>query len=352
VFKNLNKSELSKPLDILIFSKVSDPKLLSKGFYRGDYVSLLLLGRCRLSFRLIDRKIFSSQVVVCYFYSWSTFIVLLRFCMPNRLTILTGGVDQVSRVVQRNYFTLAVKRALFLLNLCLADQILVPSKSDFDLLEAIYGSRLVRDVKISQHPVVRPEKYKNIFQRRAPILSVEDYRFNFLTISSGGELNHWRKGVDRSAYFVSQLNLAGYCAKLHLIGVSFDDFISCKLGVYANKLLGKSLIVHGRVSDARKMELLGTSSAYLQFSRFEGFGLSAVEALLGGVPVIHSNAGGLKDSVGGMGYIYSFGVEIDDLEPVMRYIVNYKLSDSKYNSILAHFDVAIRADAFARAIYG
>ena len=59
--------------------------------------------------------------------------------------------------------------------------------------------------------------------------------------------------------------------------------------------------VHGAVSRARKLEILRASDLYLQASTFEGFGLSALEALSCGVPVIHSGRGSLPEVVGDAG---------------------------------------------------
>jgi glycosyltransferase involved in cell wall biosynthesis len=66
----------------------------------------------------------------------------------------------------------------------------------------------------------------------------------------------------------------------------------------------------GVISEEEKFYLLQKSDAYLQLSTREGFGVAAAEALLCGVPVIHSNRGGLNDVIGDKGII----LELDSLE--------------------------------------
>ncbi len=56
-------------------------------------------------------------------------------------------------------------------------------------------------------------------------------------------------------------------------------------------------------------QLLRMSDVYVQSSRFEGFGLAAVEAMAAGVPVVASNVPGLAAVVAGAGALFPMGNE-------------------------------------------
>ena len=54
--------------------------------------------------------------------------------------------------------------------------------------------------------------------------------------------------------------------------------------------VGKDVIFTGELSEEEKWKTLNSCRVYFQLSRFEGFGLSVVEALALGVPVVISGA--------------------------------------------------------------
>jgi len=62
--------------------------------------------------------------------------------------------------------------------------------------------------------------------------------------------------------------------------------------------------------------LLKTANIAVQSSHWEGFGLTAVEAMAAGKPIIASNVIGLKDIVSGYGLIFEKGNENDLLEKI------------------------------------
>ncbi|MFV1959456.1 MAG: glycosyltransferase family 4 protein, partial [Planctomycetota bacterium] len=65
----------------------------------------------------------------------------------------------------------------------------------------------------------------------------------------------------------------------------------------------------GHLASEAVAPLLAAAEALVLPSRFEGFGLPALEALACGTPVVHSGRGGLAEATGGV------GVEVDPDEP-------------------------------------
>lgn len=67
--------------------------------------------------------------------------------------------------------------------------------------------------------------------------------------------------------------------------------------------LGKRVILTGRISDDDRSALYSGAAIYCTPSRYEGFGLTALEAMAHGVPVISSNATSLPEVVGDAGLL-------------------------------------------------
>jgi glycosyltransferase involved in cell wall biosynthesis len=104
-----------------------------------------------------------------------------------------------------------------------------------------------------------------------------------------GRLDILQKGVDLMLEAYHHLKLImDNPPQFILVGPEFEGSmpelkrICSKLGLKE----GDEIIFAGRVSEDEKKRILNQSRVYLQLSRFEGFGMSTVEALSLGVPVI------------------------------------------------------------------
>ncbi len=130
-------------------------------------------------------------------------------------------------------------------------------------------------------------------------------------------------------------------SKLILVGDGPDrsscELLVRELGIQDNvKFLGKQLEL---------VPILSAADLFLMPSQSESFGLSALEAMSCGVPVISSSVGGLPELQvhGETGYI----AEIGDIERMARYAVELLTSESKYALFSAnarrraveHFDI-------------
>lgn len=113
-------------------------------------------------------------------------------------------------------------------------------------------------------------------------------------------------------------------AKLLLIGDGPDrtecEKLSRELGIAEHvKFLGKQSIV---------VDLLSCADVFLLPSQSESFGLSALEAMSCGVPVVGSNIGGIPEVVvhGETGYVAEFG----DISRMARYVKDLLTNEKKW----------------------
>lgn len=137
-----------------------------------------------------------------------------------------------------------------------------PKPADAVIANAV---ELLRD-----HP-----RWKGTITRRAP------------TFASMGRYDIWHKGLDLAAALMRALQRRNVNASLHLYGAGVGRFEAAMRNlqhVYADV----GLVDHGMVGGRQKFNCLASHDFYLQYSRFELFGMSIVEALGTGVPVIVS----------------------------------------------------------------
>ena len=107
------------------------------------------------------------------------------------------------------------------------------------------------------------------------------------TFASFGRYDIWNKGLDLGCALVRALHRRGIRAEYHLYGSAagrWDQAMADLKREYADI----PLVDHGFVPEADKLDTMASHDFYLQYSRFEGFGMSVVEAMTCGVPVVAS----------------------------------------------------------------
>lgn len=136
---------------------------------------------------------------------------------------------------------------------------------------------------------------------------------------------------------------------IHVIFVGDGERLDeCKLAAHN---LGISHRVHfvGKQSDVKKW--LGKADLGIQSSNWEGFGLTAVELMAAGLPVIASDVDGLKQVVEGAGLLFAHG-DADELAVKIKLVY----SDKNLYSRLAvqclerckQFDIQKTADEYLK----
>jgi mannosyltransferase len=86
---------------------------------------------------------------------------------------------------------------------------------------------------------------------------------------------------------VRALHRRGIRAELHLYGSAAGRW-EREVAALKAECADIPLVDHGFVPDESKLDEMASHDFYLQYSRFEGFGMSVVEAMTCGVPVVAS----------------------------------------------------------------
>jgi glycosyltransferase involved in cell wall biosynthesis len=110
--------------------------------------------------------------------------------------------------------------------------------------------------------------------------------------------------------------------------------------------IGKDVIFAGRVSEEQRNKTLGESKIYIHLSRFEGFGLSIIQALSAYTPVIVSRQIPISDKIAQ----YKAGFVIDTPEETALALKTiFSLSPEEY-SVMAHHARACYEKEFHAAV--
>lgn len=297
----VSPSPLSSPTlkkkQILIFAAVRDPSMLSQGFYRAEHEGLVR--QCPnveviTTNRLYDVAHLNFDGLVCYFYSYSAIALAIAW-FRKIPAVATGGGEQVFRHMAPNFRIFIVRIFLFFVCSVFAKRILATSTSDFKRFRK-FSMFSRRRIKLSYHGITSVER-------------VDPYIFNFrrnpasfVTICGMDTYeNIKRKGIFETVDMIQYVQKFFPNASLTIIGrPTCSHFVED----YAQgKLLEGSLRFSGYISETEKLNLLKSSYFYVQLSHYEGFGIGALEGLAAGCRVIHTNSGGLVDTIKDYGLI-------------------------------------------------
>ena len=103
-----------------------------------------------------------------------------------------------------------------------------------------------------------------------------------------GRYDIWHKGIDLTVELIRNLNKAGIPAEMHLHGSPEGFKSAMDRLVKENKDV--SIVDHGFSDGEEMLQAMANYDLYIQYSRFELFGISLVEALNLGVPTLVSEA--------------------------------------------------------------
>lgn len=115
------------------------------------------------------------------------------------------------------------------------------------------------------------------------------------------------------------------------------------------KELGVSERIHFLGQRTDVAELIASSYIGIQSSNWEGFGLTAVEIMASGVPVIATNVDGLKQVVEGAGIIFNTG-NASELAEKVNYLLNnkeyYRAVSEKCRQRAQNYDISVMSDNY------
>lgn len=285
---------------ILLYARVPNASMLDQGFYADEADGLRAhddVESVTASQQFKDVFFGRYDALLGYFFSFASLAALIALLRGKR-TILTGGAEQLRREFAPNIISYMGRIMLFYLGLLMAKKILAVSTSDYERMRqlAFIGKG---KIKLSYHgvPAVTEKLPKELSSNgNRPSAS-------FVTICGLDSANNIRrKGMFEALEFIASVAQI-YPETLFTI-IGRDDKRNIIDAETARLGIAERVTITGYVSATEKYELLQNHKYYVQLSHYEGFGIGALEALAQGAIVIHSNVGGLRDTVGDYGMIY------------------------------------------------
>jgi glycosyltransferase involved in cell wall biosynthesis len=332
---------------ILFFSSVKNINTFNTtSFYDLDIKALAQSGHSVIVTNKISSffKFWKYDIAFLYFYKKSIFPASIAKLFLKKI-YFTGGIDELSLYVSKSTFQLISQQVLFKMCYILSDKCNIVSSSDLvNTIDVLNFFPKVNSKKLSFWPHG---------------IQVEDLEFDskiknnlFLTTICwmGSVGNVKRKGLDRCLYFLKSVIVHENDAKLIIIGALGEGSIFLN-NIITELNLENHVIFTGEIANNEKVNYLIKSKYFLQLSRYEGFGMAVIEAMLYHCRIIHSNIGGLKDTIGENGLIFS---NFDDYNRLAFEFVEYnKISDSSesilienHRTVVNKFSITSRAEYF------
>jgi glycosyltransferase involved in cell wall biosynthesis len=341
-----------KKYKILFYSSVTDLKLFDiTGFYLYDIKALESSGYDVIrtnSFKSFF-KFWTYDISFLYFYKKSLIPGLISLFF-NKKIIYTGGIDELSYDVEINRLKRFIYKVLFFLNYLISNFCNIVSTQDLKNTKNLLNSI---GVKNCNKLVYFPHCIETENIQSSKLLNKENI---FTTICWMGSIqNIKRKGVDKSLEIFKTFLSLNSDFKFYIIGTPGEGAVYLKNLV--NRLdLSKNVFFTGSISESDKIELLQKSFFYFQISKYEGFGLAVLEAMISENIIIHSGKGGLVDTIADNGIlvnnfdsIYATVELIDNIYKNARFF-SHKLEMNKL-LVKSKFNITERAFNFNKIIH-
>jgi glycosyltransferase involved in cell wall biosynthesis len=328
----------SRQFRLLYYISATDRTHLEQGFF-GEEVAALrsnaMVSSVHATNRLTEVWTQDYDAVISYFYSYSAIVAMIARLRGKRV-IVVGGAEQILREMAPSTWRYLTKMSGFFLTLFWCTKILAASRSDLSKMRrAAFFKRSA--IELSFHGTLASSQLdRTDFQRPRE-------RASMITICGmDSECNLVRKGVLRAIKLLANTREIEPEARLVVVG---RDAFGEMAREYARALnCENAVILKGFVSNEAKYDLLRTARYYLQLSDYEGFGVGALEALALGCEVIHSNVGGLCDTIMNYGRVLSHSdVQAIDLDQP------YDIRDwAAFQSHMAQFSIEKRVQSLLR----
>jgi glycosyltransferase involved in cell wall biosynthesis len=270
-------------------------------------------------------KFWAYDITFVYFYRRGLLDAILSRILLKKV-YFTGGIDALNKDTNsmKDY-----KIQIILFKLCrlFATKCILVSNTDKLNIVSIFNNKTPSKLELSYH-VIDIDKF---------IIDTNQTKSNnFVSIVWMGQIeNVLRKGIDKSLLIFNYLKKHKEFSnsKFLIIGQKGNGTL------YIENLIQKlglidSVKILGEISEEEKIKILKLNKYYFQMSTYEGFGLSALEALAAGDIVIHTGKGGLKDTIKNFGVIVEpDNIATDNLNNLFDNIMSFDydlLSESLY----------------------
>jgi glycosyltransferase involved in cell wall biosynthesis len=263
------------------------------------------------------------DVAFIYFWTRGLLPALISKCFRKKV-LFTGGIDSLDRPYNRSTFDYTLKKWLFKGCAFLSDANIAVSRSDLQNMGNT-GFRM-QNIHLIPHAIDAERYAYSGTQKKDTITTVA---------WMGTKENVVRKGVDRLLEVFQKFAATDDRFTLILIGPEGEGSAYLK-DMAARMNIAPRVIFPGVVPEDEKIRLLKESKYYFQLSEYEGFGVSAIEALAAGNLVFHSGKGGLADSMTPDGILVD---DIDDFEAIAHRL---REVDQRYTDYQARIDRGVR----------
>jgi glycosyltransferase involved in cell wall biosynthesis len=306
------------PKRVLFYSSIrNEADFKTSLFYRIDISILTELGyTIRTTNRMRDfLTIWDYDIAFIYFYRLGLFVAILARLFGKKV-YFTGGIDNLSfQFATRK--AVFIQRILYVLCYFVSTKCIIVSQSDYNNILLFW--RFNRKNELIPHAI-----HINNYLR-----SIPKQKIMTSICWMGSVQNIKRKGIDNliRAFAIFSKHYPDY--KLCLIGREGPGY-DYLLQIVEDNNVENSIIFYGAASENEKIDILSKTKYYIQLSKFEGFGMAAIEAMASGCIVIHSGRGGLSETVGNTGVLIR---DIDDPNNIAAIMLNCELKNKEYSHL-------------------
>jgi len=328
---------------ILFYSSVRDKQTFYTHFYKMDIEMLEELGfdveLCNTSTPFFRKK---YDAAFLYFYRKSLLPCILARLFGKK-AYFTGGIDDLNKDTTslRRY---VIQYIFFFWCYIFSTKCIVISYADLQNIYKVIGRDFLNKIVVIPSCLYR-DTQKYYCEREKENIFTTICFFEH-------DSNFYRKGIDRTLILFSGLQKYPEFAesKLYVIGKHGKN--NYLLEKYISNLDLDNVVITDRISDEEKYDILSRSKYYFQLSRYEGFGLAALEALYFRNIIIHSNKGGLSDFMKDFGIIYD--EKTDNTDSIYNKIkmLDERHIDEAPQWVLSHFSYNTRKTGLARVLQG
>jgi glycosyltransferase involved in cell wall biosynthesis len=339
-------------MKVLFFASVTNrADLLKQKFYVEDMAILENLGfEVNSTNKIIDFIKADYDVAFLYFYKWSLLPAIISR-LRRKKVYCTGGIDELAPVMNPLRRKRFIYQTSFVLVYFFATRINIVSASD---LENVSKLKLIRAMEWGKQKI-HPFPHSVNHEALRPGNTKVNHMF-VTTCWMITKTNVIRKGLDKAFIFFSEYQKVHPEAVLFVLGQTGEGTEYLKtLHVYDQ--IKHSVRFTGYVEDAEKFDFLGRAVFYMQFSRYEGFGLAALEANMSKCYLLHSGSGGYLKSSDVWGKClqvdenFPNGAELDFIA-AFNYEREWQAMSSSFDATFEKYHRRYRTESLGKMILG
>lgn len=320
---------MSSPKSIKFYSSVPDKALFSKsGFYILDIAILEDLGyKVTTSNRFLDFLSFwKYDISFIYFYRWGLFPAIISRLF-GKSVFFTGGIDNLDKdFVGQNSKAYSVQKYFVKACNLFSTKNIIVSKSDWNNVANEITNIRNKSIIIPHAIKIDQFLYDYDLDKKENIIT---------TIAWMGKGNVIRKGIDKSLYVLRAMLDMGLDYTFYILGKDGGGKEHL-LSIINDLDLNNNVKFTGFISEEEKINILQKSKYYFQLSKFEGFGIAAIEGLAAANIVVHTGKGGLKDTISKFGIQVNINDSPESVASKINLETKVKESKDNVNNSIAH----------------